>query len=292
MESRNPEALLEVEQENLRKHMGKFNVGLASHAGMVERLIGQIRKLEADEADLRAKTAANLKLGNRAAAGQYALRLQTVERELTENRKQMEQAESTYQELVRARDVAFSISRAKIESLKSGISDLKMKRAMAEMTEMASGMVTALGGSGDTLNRLEAMVEEQRYKAAGRVRVAVDSLDTHDVHVREAEQNMRWPSRRSMSFEARQAPQQISGGVASIPIDTNGHADWHCAGPRESPLGPGQSVEQGVWIAVGVLELAGPGVQAGLSDEHASAASASLVIGRTGMAEDASGIAL
>jgi phage shock protein A len=189
IERRNPEALLEVEQENLRRQMGKFNVGLASHAGMVERLIGQIRKLEDDETNLRSKTAANVKLGNRAAAGQYALRLQTIERELAENRAQLQQAESTYQELTRARDVAFSIARTKIESLKSGISDLKMKRAMAEMTEMASGMVSTLGGPGDTLNRLEGIVDEERYKAAGRVRVAVDTLDMHDVHVREAEQN-------------------------------------------------------------------------------------------------------
>ncbi len=65
IERRNPEALLEVEQENLRRQMGKFNVGLASHAGMVERLIGQIRKLEDDESNLRAKTAANIKLGGR-----------------------------------------------------------------------------------------------------------------------------------------------------------------------------------------------------------------------------------
>ena len=70
VERRNPEALLEVEQENLRKQVGKFNIGLASHAGLVERLIGQVRKLENDEADLRAKTAASLKLGQRGAAGQ------------------------------------------------------------------------------------------------------------------------------------------------------------------------------------------------------------------------------
>ncbi|MBV8631991.1 MAG: PspA/IM30 family protein, partial [Silvibacterium sp.] len=132
LERQNPEALLEVEQENLRKQIGKFNSGLAAHAAMVERLISQVDKLEKDENDLRAKTAANLKLGNRQAAGQYALRLQTVQRELTENRKQMEQAETTYKELVRARDVAITIARQKIESLKAGISDLKMKRAMAE----------------------------------------------------------------------------------------------------------------------------------------------------------------
>jgi len=217
LERQNPEALLEVEQENLRKQIGKFNSGLAAHAGMVERLIAQVRKLESDDNELRAKTSANLKLGNRQAAGQYALRLQTVERELEENRKQMEQAETTYKELVRARDVAISIARQKIESLKAGISDLKMKRAMAEITEMASGMVTDIGGSGETLNRLEEMVSEERHKAAGRVRVAVDSLDLRDVHIREAEQG-ELAEQALAAFEASQAPSQIgSGSPVTIP---------------------------------------------------------------------------
>ncbi len=219
VERRNPEALLEVEQENLRKQVGKFNIGLASHAGLVERLIGQVRKLETDESDLRAKTAASLKLGNRGAAGQYALRLQTVERELAENRKQMSQAETTYKELVRARDVAFSIARAKIETLKSGISDLKMKRAMAEITEMAAGMVTQLGGSGDNLNRLDAMVQDERYKAAGRVRVAVDSLDMNDVHLKEAEQQAL-AEQALEQFEAKETPRNIGGGTVSAPMQT------------------------------------------------------------------------
>jgi phage shock protein A len=216
LERENPEALLEVEQENLRKQVGKFNSGLAAHAALVERLIAQVRSLETDQADLRAKTAANLKLGNRQAAGQYALRLQTVERELEENRKQMEQAETTYKELVRARDVAISIARSKIESLKSGISDLKMKRAIAEITQMAAGMVTDIGGSGDTLNRLEAIVNEERYKAAGKVRVAVDSLDLHDVHIKEAEQGAL-AEQALARFEARETAQLGSSSVQTVP---------------------------------------------------------------------------
>ncbi len=213
-ERRNPEALLELEQENLRKQVGKFNVGLASHAGMIERLIGQLRKLESDQTDLRAKVNANLKLDRREVAGQYALRLKTVERELDENRLQLDQAETTYKELVRARDVAVSMTRAKIEALKSGISDMKMKRAMAEITEMASGMVTNLGGAGDTLNRLESMVQEERYRASGRVRVAVDSLDLHDVHVKEAEQKAL-ADEALMEFENKQAPRQIGNVEAN-----------------------------------------------------------------------------
>jgi len=189
LERQNPEALLEVETENLRKQIAQYNQGLASHAGLCESLMSQVRKLEGEDHDLQAKTTANLRAGNRGAAGQYALRLQTVERELTENRKQLEQAETTYKDLLKARDVAVSSAKAEIASLKSSISDMKMKKAMAELTEMASGMITSIGGSGDTLDRLQAMVEEERNKAAGRARVAKDSMDMSGVQLKEAEQN-------------------------------------------------------------------------------------------------------
>jgi phage shock protein A len=189
LERQNPEALLEVETENLRKQIAQYNQGLASHAGLCERLMSQVRKLESEEQDLRAKTSANLRAGNRDSAAQYALRLQTVQRELGENRQQLGQAETTYKELLKARDVAISSARAKIESLKSSISDLKIKRATAELTEMASGMISSIGGSGDTLDRLETMVEEERTKAAGRARVARDSLDMSGVQMKESEQN-------------------------------------------------------------------------------------------------------
>ncbi len=188
LEKGNPEALLEVEQENLRKQIGQYNQGLAAHAGLAERLMSQVRKLESDERDLRAKTAANLKVGNREAAGQMALRLQTVQRELIENRGQLEAAEKTYKELVAARDVSINAARTKIESLKRDLSDLKVKKAMAELTEMASGMVTTIGGSGDTLDRLHGMVQEEKEKAAGRLRVAKDSMNLGDVQLKEAEQ--------------------------------------------------------------------------------------------------------
>ena len=93
LERQNPEALLEVEKENLRKQIANYNQGLAAHAGLAESLMAQVRKLESDERELRAKAAANLRAGNREAAGNLALRLQTVQRELGENRTQLEQAE-------------------------------------------------------------------------------------------------------------------------------------------------------------------------------------------------------
>lgn len=203
LERANPEALLEVEKENLRKQIAQYNQGLASHAGLCERLMSQVKKLEKDQADLRAKTAANLKVGNRAAAAQYALQLQTVERELTENREQAGQAEQTYQDLLKARDVAISTAQSKIESLRRDLDELKVKKAMAELTEMASGMVTKIGGSGDTLDRLHKMVTEDKEKLSGRVRVAQDSMNMSDVRLKEAE-NQALADQALADFAARE----------------------------------------------------------------------------------------
>jgi phage shock protein A len=188
LERQNPQALLEAEQENLRKQIAQYNQGLSAHAGLCERLIGQVKMLELEERELRAKTAAQLRANNRAAAGQYALRLQTIQRELGENRTQLEQAETTYKELIRARDVAIKSAQSKIEALRFGLDDLKIKRATAELTQMASGMITEIGGAGDTLDRLQRMVEEERQKAAGKARVARDTLDTTGIALKESEQ--------------------------------------------------------------------------------------------------------
>ncbi len=188
LERKNPEALLEVEKENLRKQMGQYNQGLATHAGLCEKLISEIRKQENQQRDLRTKTAASIKAGNRELAGRYALQLQNLELELAENRTQLELAEKTYQELVRTRDIAVASARTKLDALKLGINDLKMKRAMAELTEMASGMVGSMGSAGETLDRLHEIVEEERQKAAGRARVARDTMDTTGINLKESEQ--------------------------------------------------------------------------------------------------------
>jgi phage shock protein A len=187
LEKQNPEALLEVERENLRKQIAQYNQGLAAHAGLCERLITQVKKLETEERELRAKTTALLRAGNRDSAGHCALRLQTIQRELQEDRTQLDQAEKTYQELIRARDISIKNAQAKIEALRFSLDDLKIKKATAELSEMASGMITQIGGTGDTLQRLQDMVEQEREKAAGRARIARDTLDTTGVVIQEAE---------------------------------------------------------------------------------------------------------
>ena len=230
LEKKNPEALLEVEKENLRKQISEFNKGLATHAGLVERLITQVKKLEKEESELRAKTAANLKAGNRKLAGEYALKLKAVDAEHDQMAAQLEEAETRYKELVQARDVSVKKARTKIEELARGIDDMKVQRAVAELNEMASGMIGTIGGSGDTLNRLEGIVEEERSRAAGRARVAKDSVDLSEVKATAAEQD----ALADMAL----ADFAAAEGIALDDETVTGSGD---SGTTESSMGPRES---------------------------------------------------
>jgi phage shock protein A len=188
LEKANPRALIEAEKENLRQQIGRFNENLANHAAFVERLMRQVKTMEAQEGQLAAKAAAHLKVGNRTAAGQYALQLKTVREQLEENRQQLEAADETYKKLVKTRDVAVKEAQRKIDTLKRAISETEMLEAQAELQEMAKGMITEIGGSGDTLARVEEYLTERRDMAAGRARVAASTIDTTEVELMEAEQ--------------------------------------------------------------------------------------------------------
>jgi phage shock protein A len=187
LEKQNPEALLEVEKENLRKQISEYNKGLAAHAALCERLMSQVKREETELRELTAKATAHLKAGNRRLAGEYALRLQKLKSEHAENVAQMEAAETTYEELKRAREVAVTAAREKIESLKRDLDATRIAKATAELNEMAAGMINEIGGSGDTLNRLEEMVREEKDKALGRSRVARDSIDSTELRTLENE---------------------------------------------------------------------------------------------------------
>jgi len=65
---------------------------------------------------------------------------------------------------------------------------MKVQKAMADINEMASGMISEIGGAGDSLNRLEEMVTDERDRAAGRARVAKDSIDMGDINMQAAEE--------------------------------------------------------------------------------------------------------
>lgn len=187
LEANNPEALIEAEKENLRKQISNFNENLANHAAFTERLMRQIKGLQRKEKELTAKIMANMKAGNKKVAGQLALQLQTVKQQLEENQQQLEAAEKTFKDMERARDVSIKEAKAKIEKLQNLVSETEMMEAQAELQEMAKGMISGIGESGDTINRVTSLLEERRDKAAGKARVSSSSYDTSGIEMKEEE---------------------------------------------------------------------------------------------------------
>jgi phage shock protein A len=187
LEKKNPEALLEVEKENLRKQISEYNKGLSAHAALCEKLMSQVKREEKELQELAAKATAHLKAGNRKLAGEYALRLQQIKEGHAENVAELQDAEKTYTELKNAREVAVKAAQDKIEALSRDIDQTRIAKATADLNEMAAGMINEIGGAGDTLNRLETMVREEKDRAKGRARVAKDSIDTSDLDRMETE---------------------------------------------------------------------------------------------------------
>ena len=147
LEKANPKALIEAEKENLRNQIARFNDNLANHAAFVERLMRQVKNLESKEREYAAKAAAHLKVGNRAAAGQYALQLKTIKEQLEENRGQLEASDETYKKMVKTRDVAVSEAQAKIESLKRMLTETEMMEAQAATPSRGSRSTSPNGGT-------------------------------------------------------------------------------------------------------------------------------------------------
>src|SRR5260221_14559369 len=102
-----------------------INQGLAAHAGLCERLIAQVKKLEIEERELRAKTTALLRADSRDAAGQNAFRLQTTQREVAEDRTQPQQAKTTYREVIPAPHGAIKKAQTKKETFRFSFDELK-----------------------------------------------------------------------------------------------------------------------------------------------------------------------
>ena len=189
-ERRNPEALLEREQEKFRTLVGQFNNGLVTHATLIERLKSAMAGNESKASLGSTKMQALLRAGDRKAAGRYALELQQLESALTSDRQKFAEAEAKYRYLEQARDTAVTETRSKIEQLRSQIGDLKVNRAMANLENMAASMVGGIADPGDGLNRLQDLVSEENDKAKGRARVANANFTATDFAAREREQEV------------------------------------------------------------------------------------------------------
>lgn len=189
LEAQNAEAMLDLERESLRDQVGKYNEGLAGYAGLIERLKAEDKRLHKEQTELEPKLRARLTAGDRTTAGKHALRLEAIAQRKTALAAELTETDATYKELVRAREVALVSARERIETLKRSIDECRVQEALADLTELSAGMHGSIGLSDGTLDRVRERMDERKHRAAGRSRVARDSIDVAAVHAQEAEQS-------------------------------------------------------------------------------------------------------
>lgn len=134
MEKRNLDALIALEKENLRKQMAKESDSLHTLNTLLELLTNQVKKLEIQTWDLRTKTMANIRAGNRELASESALQLQTIRQQLEDARHQLILVEATQKSLFVAYEQVSKVAgrdRTGRSTLFSSVGDME-KRALSE----------------------------------------------------------------------------------------------------------------------------------------------------------------
>lgn len=202
IETENAEALLDLEREQLQQKLSQYDRGMAGHAAVIERLRAEVMRIEREHTSIEPSLQACLAAGDRSGAGHKALRLQQLSAQLDDTRQQLSDAEAMYRELLGSREVALRTARDKLEQLRSSISAMRAQQALAELSELSAGMHGSIGMSDVDVERLRLHVEDKRYAAAGRVRVARDCMSASAPEALRAEQQALQEA-ALLAYEAR-----------------------------------------------------------------------------------------
>jgi phage shock protein A len=166
-----PVAQMQLEYDRSVEQIREGREGLAQYRALVERVLRQVEEQKKHVALLEAKVKTFLQAGDRDSAGRFALELKRAKDDLAENAKQLGLHEQAYQNNL------LKIQRAvqKLDQIKHKITkydaELKMSRAEAEMSELATqfnfDVTTDFG-------QAERVIQDQIDRNRGRVRVAAD----------------------------------------------------------------------------------------------------------------------
>jgi len=107
--------------------------------------------------------------------------------QLTKVKEEFKVAQKEEENLIRARDISVDAAKTKIKQLGLDIEEMRRSQSMAELHQAASGMITDIGGTGDTINRLDEIVQKNKNEAIGAARIARSSVDMAEINETEQE---------------------------------------------------------------------------------------------------------
>jgi phage shock protein A len=187
IEEANPEALMEAARQEFRQKMTQYNIALAKMAGVAERLKSQV-KSKADRAqELERRILANHRAGNMDLAGALARELQELKGDLTIDSQELKETEEAYDANMRQAKLAQREFEDKVRRLDKQLSQVKIKEAQAEAASALSSVAFKVGDMGDTMKRVDEILQKRYEVSAGKARVAKDMVDMEAIQEKENE---------------------------------------------------------------------------------------------------------
>ncbi len=166
-----PVAQMQLEYDKSVAQLKEGREGLEQYRALVERVSRQVASGETRKEQLTAKIKVCLKSGDRESAGQLAIRLAETEKELAENKHQLELHEKAYQNNVEKIKYATKNLAKVREKIKTYEADLKMSEAEAQMAKLSQSfnfdITTDFG-------QIEQVMQEKIDLNRAKVRVAAD----------------------------------------------------------------------------------------------------------------------
>ena len=187
IEEANPEALMEAARQEFRSRMAQYNLALAKMAGVAERLKSQVNLKATRAQELERRILANHRAGNLELAGTLARELQELKADLQVDTQELKETEEAYDANLRQAKVAQREFEDKVRRLEKQLSQVKIKEAQAEAASALSSVAFKVGDLGDTMKRVDEVLQKRYEVSAGKARVARDLVDMDTVQEKENE---------------------------------------------------------------------------------------------------------
>ena len=187
LEESNPEALMEAARQEFRDRMAQYNLALARMGGVAERLKSQVNVKMTRAQDLERRILANHRAGNMELAGALARELQELKGDLADDSQELKDSEEAYQANLRQAKLAQREFEDKVRRLEKQLSQVKIKEAQAEAAAALSSVAFKVGDLGDTMKRVDEILQKRYEVSAGKARLAKDMVDMDAIQEKENE---------------------------------------------------------------------------------------------------------
>lgn len=169
--SMDPIAQMQLEYDRSVAQLKEGRTGLEQYRALVERVSRQVASLEGREQAVTAKIKAYLKAGDRNTAGQFAMELEDLKKDLAENRQQLAMHEEAYGNNVeKIKHASKNLNKVR-DKIKKYQAELKMSQAEAELAKLSQTFKFDLTTD---FGEIEQVIHDKIDLNRGAVRVAAD----------------------------------------------------------------------------------------------------------------------